>query len=106
MTLKVQLSSCVPATDLETSGARLLPTTGALRGHPSGLGLAEMMNFPGVLAKDPVVLDKLVAFAGWQSTARAAGARLRPECLSGRRGRAPTTRRPRARRGRRSSPRG
>jgi adenine deaminase len=66
MTLKVQLSSCVPATDLETSGARLLAEDlVALRGHPSGLGLAEMMNFPGVLAKDPVVLDKLVAFAGW-----------------------------------------
>jgi adenine deaminase len=66
MTLKVQLSSCVPATDLETSGARLLAADLVdLRGHPSGLGLAEMMNFPGVLAKDPVVLDKLVAFAGW-----------------------------------------
>jgi adenine deaminase len=66
MTLKVQLSSCVPATDLETSGARLVAADLApLRDHPSALGLAEMMNFPGVLAKDPVVLDKLVAFAGW-----------------------------------------
>src|SRR5919106_235325 len=65
MTLKVQLSSCVPATDLETSGARLVAGDLApLRDHPSALGLAEMMNFPGVLAKDPVVLDKLAAFAG------------------------------------------
>jgi adenine deaminase len=65
MTLKVQLSSCVPATDLETSGARLLAGDLApLRDHPSALGLAEMMNFPGVLAKDPVVIDKLAAFAG------------------------------------------
>jgi adenine deaminase len=65
MTLKVQLSSCVPATDLETSGARLLAEDlVGLRDHPSALGLAEMMNFPGVLAKDQVVLDKLVAFAG------------------------------------------
>jgi adenine deaminase len=64
MTLKVNLSSCVPATDLETSGARLeaadlLP----LRAHPAALGLAEVMNFPGVLAKDPGLLAKLEAFA-------------------------------------------
>jgi adenine deaminase len=65
MTLKVQLSSCVPATDLETSGARLLAgDLVGLRDHPSALGLAEMMNFPGLLAKDTGVLDKLVAFAG------------------------------------------
>jgi adenine deaminase len=65
MTLKVNLSSCVPATELETSGARLevadlLP----LRAHPAALGLAEVMNFPGVLAKDPGLLAKLEAFAG------------------------------------------
>jgi len=65
MTLKVQLSSCVPATDLETAGARLdaadlLP----LAGHPAVIGLAELMNFPGLLAKDEVVLDKVLAFAG------------------------------------------
>lgn len=64
MDLFVQLSSCVPATHLETSGARLgaddlLP----LRGHPRVLGLAELMNFPGVLAKDPEVLAKLAAFS-------------------------------------------
>lgn len=64
MTLKVNLSSCVPATELETAGARLevedlLP----LRDHPSALGLAEVMNFPGVLAKDPGLLAKLAAFA-------------------------------------------
>ena len=65
MTLKVNLSSCVPATDLETSGAKLeaadlLP----LSAHPAALGLAEVMNFPGVLAKDPGLLAKLEAFAG------------------------------------------
>jgi adenine deaminase len=64
MTLKVQLSSCVPATELETSGARLTAADlVAVRDHPAVLGLAEMMNFPGVLAKDEGVLDKLVAFA-------------------------------------------
>ena len=45
MDLRVQLSSCVPATDLETSGARLeigdlLP----FADHPKVLGLAEFMN--------------------------------------------------------------
>jgi adenine deaminase len=65
MTLKVNLSSCVPSTELETSGARLevadlLP----LLAHPAALGLAEVMNFPGVLAKDPGLLAKLEAFAG------------------------------------------
>jgi adenine deaminase len=66
MTLRVQLSSCVPATALETSGARLeAADLLALRDHPAVLGLAEMMNFPGVLARDDAVLDKLIAFAGW-----------------------------------------
>jgi adenine deaminase len=66
MTLRVQLSSCVPATSLETSGARLdAADLIALRDHPAVLGLAEMMNFPGVLAKDEAVLEKLIAFAGW-----------------------------------------
>ncbi|SDA26339.1 Adenine deaminase [Methylobacterium sp. UNC378MF] len=66
MDLRVQLSSCVPATDhLETSGARieahdLLP----FAAHPKVIGLAEFMNFPGVLAADPGVLDKLAAFQG------------------------------------------
>jgi adenine deaminase len=64
MDLRVQLSSCVPATAFETSGARLeavdlLP----LRDHPKVIGLAEFMNFPGVLAKEPGVLDKLAAFS-------------------------------------------
>ena len=63
MDLRVQLSSCVPATDLETSGARLeaadlLP----FATHPKVLGLAEFMNFPGLLARDPSCLAKLAAF--------------------------------------------
>ena len=64
MDLRVALSSCVPATELETSGARLdandlLP----LRDHDRVVGLAEFMNFPGVLAGDPGVLAKLEAFS-------------------------------------------
>jgi len=63
MDLRIQLSSCVPATALETSGARL--EAGDLLGladHPKVLGLAEFMNFPGVLARDPSCLAKLAAF--------------------------------------------
>jgi len=65
MDIRVQLSSCVPATHLETSGAdlpieRLLP----FRRHPKVIGLAEFMNFPGVIHKDPVCMAKLDAFQG------------------------------------------
>jgi adenine deaminase len=65
MDIRVQLSSCVPATHLETSGAdlpieRLLP----FRDHPKVIGLAEFMNFPGVIHKDPICLAKLEAFQG------------------------------------------
>lgn len=65
MDIRVQLSSCVPATHLETSGAdlpieRLLP----FRSHPKVIGLAEFMNFPGVIHKDPVCMAKLEAFEG------------------------------------------
>jgi adenine deaminase len=57
------LSSCVPATGFETSGADLeAADLIAYADHPRILGLAEMMNFPGVVAGDPGVLDKLVAF--------------------------------------------
>jgi adenine deaminase len=64
MTLKVQLSSCVPATELETAGARLeAADLVPLAGHPAVIGLAELMNFPGLLAKDPGILAKVVAFA-------------------------------------------
>ncbi len=61
--LRVQLSSCVPATGLDTAGARLdAADLVRHRGHPKVLGLAEFMNVPGVLAKDPGCLDKLAAF--------------------------------------------
>jgi adenine deaminase len=65
MDLRVQLSSCVPATSLETSGARL--TAADLvpqRHHRKVIGLAEFMNVPGVLNKDPECMEKLAAFHG------------------------------------------
>lgn len=56
--------SCVPATHLETSGASLnVAALEELRKEPRILGLAEMMNFPAVLAGDDEVLRKLSVFA-------------------------------------------
>lgn len=58
----VMCPSCVPATDLENSGARLDAADLLGVQDPRILGLAEMMNFPGVLAADPGVLEKIEAF--------------------------------------------
>ena len=57
--------SCVPSTPLETSGAEL-DSKGlkALFAYPGVLGLGEMMNFPGVIAGDEHVLDKIAAATG------------------------------------------
>lgn len=56
--------SCVPATHLETAGAELSAADLLqLVDHPRLLGLAEVMNFPGVVAGDDGMLDKLLAFA-------------------------------------------
>ncbi|SEC24615.1 adenine deaminase [Rhodobacter sp. 24-YEA-8] len=65
MDIRVQLSSCVPSTHMETAGAKLeakdlIP----LMDHPRVIGLAEFMNFPGVLMKEPGCMAKLKAFQG------------------------------------------
>jgi len=64
--LRVMVSSCVPATAFETNGGGILDATmlAPLLAHEKTLGLAEVMNVPGVLEGDPLVLDKLVAFDG------------------------------------------
>lgn len=65
MDLRVQLSSCVPATHLETAGGRL--TAADLvpyRHHAKVIGLAEFMNAPGIFHKVPEVMDKIEAFWG------------------------------------------
>lgn len=60
----VMLPSCVPASPLGTAGATLYwYDLQPLLSSPWVLGLAEMMNYPGVINGDPVVLDKLRAFA-------------------------------------------
>lgn len=46
MDIRVQLSSCVPATHMETSGAELLiDDLLPFANHPKVIGLAEFMNF-------------------------------------------------------------
>jgi adenine deaminase len=64
--LRVMVSSCVPATAFETNGGGILDASmlAPLLAHEKTLGLAEVMNVPGVLEGDPLVLDKLVAFDG------------------------------------------
>jgi adenine deaminase len=60
----VMASSCVPATHLETSGAMLRwHDLIEFKKDPWVIGLAEMMNFPGVLHRDEATLDKLRAFS-------------------------------------------
>jgi adenine deaminase len=54
--------SCVPATPFETAGAALdAAAVARLLDDPRIGYLAEMMNFPGVLADDPEVTAKLAA---------------------------------------------
>ncbi len=54
------LPSCVPATPLETAGAELCAADLApFVGEEGILGLAEMMNVPGVLSGDDSVWEKL-----------------------------------------------
>ena len=65
MDIRVQLSSCVPSTDMETAGARIdAADLAPLMGHPSGIGLAEFMNYPGVIHRDPGAMAKLALFDG------------------------------------------
>lgn len=52
--------SCVPATNLESSGATLGPEEiRQILGWKECLGLGEVMNFPGVIGGDEAVLKKI-----------------------------------------------
>lgn len=56
----IMLPSCVPATFMETSGAHLrAKDLKPLWNEPWAIGLAEMMNFPGVIHRDRDVLKKI-----------------------------------------------
>ncbi len=64
MDLRVMLSSCVPATHLETNGGGILNSSDLkpFASHPQTLGLAEVMNVPAVLNADPTMMNKLSDF--------------------------------------------
>lgn len=70
----VMAPSCVPATDMETNGGPLTADDLApLLADGTVYGLAEVMNFPGVVFGDPGVLAKLRAFAGHPQDGHAPG---------------------------------
>jgi adenine deaminase len=67
----VMVPSCVPASCFESSGATVTAEDVGefLREQPEAIGLAEVMDFPGVVAGDPGMLAKL-------ATTQAAGRHL------------------------------
>ncbi len=59
--------SCVPATAMETAGAKIdaVAVAELLKKHPDRLlGLAEVMNFPGVINHDSQTMAKIAAAKG------------------------------------------
>ncbi len=61
VTVFVMAPSCVPATHLETSGARLdAQGISTLYEHPRVIGLGEMMNYPGVVSGEDETLEKII----------------------------------------------
>ena len=88
MDLRVQLSSCVPATgsgDIRCAD-RAPRNCAAIAAIRKVIGLAEFMNYPGVLGADPACLAKLAAFSGRPyRRPRAARQRTRAQRLSRRR---------------------
>ena len=63
MSTYVMASSCVPATEMETNGARLEAVDlQTLLNHDWVPGLAEVMNYPGVVYGDAGMLDKINLF--------------------------------------------
>lgn len=60
LNVHVMLPSCVPATNLETGGAALdAEDLAGLMDEEGVLGLAEVMNYPGVIFRDPQVMKKI-----------------------------------------------
>ncbi|HPV07538.1 MAG TPA: adenine deaminase [Aggregatilineales bacterium] len=65
LSMYVMASSCVPSTHMATAGANLeADDIRHLLNNDWVIGLAEVMNYPGVIMGDKLVLDKLEAFEG------------------------------------------
>jgi adenine deaminase len=61
-TFGICASSCVPASPFESSGAEVhTAEVRQLLRQPGALGVAEVMNFPGVVAGDAELLEKIAA---------------------------------------------
>ncbi|MCX6674514.1 MAG: adenine deaminase [Methanothrix sp.] len=61
----VMLPTCVPATNLESAGAALgADALAGLVQEEGVLGLAEVMNYPGVIFRDPEMMKKLALAGG------------------------------------------
>ena len=100
-------SSCVPASPFESPGAELFaPDVATLLDEYAAIGVAEVMNFPGVIAGDPEMLARIATAGRRRVDGHGPGTERRPAGrLSGRRGEV----RPRmhgARRGRRETTQG
>jgi len=60
--VRFMIPSCVPASPLDESGANLdYRDVDSFFDHPRVQGLAEMMNFPGVISGDGSTVSKIVA---------------------------------------------
>ena len=66
LTTVIMAPSCVPATSMENNGASLNADELVTLLHEGTVhGLAEVMNYPGVIQGDRTVLAKLAAFRGY-----------------------------------------
>ena len=70
----IMLPSCVPATNLETAGAALdADALAGLMQEEGVLGLAEVMNYPGVIHRDAEVMKKIRLAGGKRIDGHAPG---------------------------------
>jgi adenine deaminase len=76
MNVWVMIPSCVPATHMEIAGAQMdAEAMKPFLSHPRVLGIAEVMNFPGVILGLPEVLKKVALADGRPVDGHAPGVR-------------------------------